>query len=104
MKPNRQTNVAMADALAHSTSVQRARGHGLATCTIRSNTVGEIPVFPRASQNFTAVAMILRTTPKPVSDKGKHTHKELQDLLEDVVVQQSSKLYGEATPRGQCHT
>jgi hypothetical protein len=37
----------------------------------------ETPVFPRASQNVTAAAMIMRTAPEPSTDEGKHIHQEL---------------------------
>ena len=59
----------------------------------------ETPVFPRASQNVTAAAMIMRTAPEPLTYDKKHVHKELRDLLETTTVQQAQSSVGRRHPK-----
>jgi hypothetical protein len=42
----------------------------------------ETSVFPQASQNVMAVAIIMRMAPEPSTDEGKRIHQELRDWLE----------------------
>jgi hypothetical protein len=63
-----------------------------------------MPVFPQASQNITAAAMIMRTDPKPSTDEVKHIHQELRDMLETTAVQQVLKLHGEVASQGYLRT
>lgn len=58
-----------------------------------------MPVFPRASQNITAVAMIMRSVLEPISDEGKRIHKELHGLLEAAAVQQVASSTDRRWPR-----
>jgi hypothetical protein len=47
------------------------------------------PLFSRASQNITAVTILLRTMPEPSTPEGQQAHKELHALLEHAAVQQA---------------
>ena len=67
-------------------------GDGLATYTTASTTTkgGEQPpIFNHASQNITAVAMLVRTMPEPSTTEGRRVRGELRDLLETAAVQQA---------------
>ena len=48
-----------------------------------------MPTFPRASHNVMAATMIMRMALEPSTNEGKRVHKELQGLLETMVVQQA---------------
>ena len=47
------------------------------------------PVFNCASQNVTAVAMLVRAMPEPSTTEGRRVRGELWDLLETAAVQQA---------------
>ena len=47
------------------------------------------PQLARASQNITAVAMLLRGVPEPVDPQERAVHRNLGALVEAVAVQQA---------------